>query len=231
MPSLSQASSCLALAIALLSQPASAASLTFSGAGGALPDFDAINGVPGEVSFVITVPEPGVVSGAIDNIHVRLIGFQHTFASDLEVILTHEASGVSRSLFSQIGLPGTAASSNFNDNYDFCGCNTGDLWTTALGLGDVDDIPGESAGLLYYPTNAGSNAPNDFSAAFRGLLAPGQWRLTIRDFAAGDIGDLLAWDLALDVVNTVPEPATQLLVLAGAGVFLLRLCSKSRPAR
>lgn len=188
-----------------------AAPITYTGAGGLLADYDVDLGVPGVVTFTLTVPDGGVIAAGPGNVILRLLGFEHTWSGDLEVLLTHEPTGVSRTVFSRIGEPGVPASSDFGDTYTFGSVFTGNLWAVALALGDIDIIPGDSAlpPRAYYPTNAGSSSPNDFSAAFAGLSPTGVWRLTITDFNPEDTGSLLGWELTLDINPVlIPEPAT-----------------------
>lgn len=188
-----------------------AAPITYTESGGPLADYDVDLDIPGVTTFSLTVPDGGVIAAGSGNVILRLLGFEHTWAGDLEVVLTHEPTGVSRTVFSRIGDPGDPASSDFGDNYSFGSLFTGDLWAVALALGDIDVIPGDSVlpPQTYYPTNAGSSSPNDFNTAFAGITPTGVWRLTITDYNPEDTGSLLGWELTLDIDPVlIPEPAT-----------------------
>ncbi|MFN0167536.1 MAG: proprotein convertase P-domain-containing protein [Bryobacteraceae bacterium] len=203
-----------------LSISALASPITYQGAGGGIPDDG-----PGVFSSVISVPDSGFIAGGLNNVTVRLINLQHTAVSDLTVTLTQESVGVSRTLFDQVGLPDDAPTADLDDVYTFASGNTGDFWTTALLLIDTQVVPGDLAGTpaSYYPINAGSNAPNDFSAAFAGISPTGNWRLTITDVPAFDFGTLESWELILDIEATqVPEPSSTFLVLGGACLLAIR---------
>jgi subtilisin-like proprotein convertase family protein len=209
----------VALAIAAIAAPGVASPVFYTGSGGILADFDPGTLTPGVTTFTIPVPDTGIILGGLDNVQVQLIGLQHTFASDLEILLTYEPSGAAQSLFNQIGLPDTAAPANFNGNYSFASSFTDDLWAIALSLGDVDDIPALNA----FPTSFGSASPNNFSSVFAGLSPAGTWRLTIIDHAPGDTGELLGWQLGLDIgPAAVPEPRTALLAFAALAFLILR---------
>lgn len=198
--------------LALPSAPAHAAIITYSGTGGAIADYDTLLSSPGQTIFTITVPDLLTLQSGSGNLLVRLIGLQHSFAGDLTVTLTHVPTGISRDLFGGIGAP-----SDFDGNYVFSSAQLFDLWATAGALGDIDVIPGSPVG--YFTTNAGSSLANDFSSAFAGLNAAGDWRLTILDGAEGDTGNLLGWELEMDLTN-VPEPSTGVAVAIGAAVLI-----------
>jgi hypothetical protein len=192
-----------------------AATLTFSGPGGFIPDFDV---VPGEITSDATQVDPlnrTVLPG--NSIEVRIIGLWHEYASDLIVRLTHIDSGVTRDLFGSIGISeGTPADSMFLVNYNFRTGFPGDLWATTIPLGTEEFIPGGD----YFPTNDGSSAPNDLSSAFAGVNVNGGWRLTILDNAIDPEPpsyEFEAWELLIDVEDpvTVPEPSTVALFAAG----------------
>ena len=196
-----------------------ASPITYSGSGGPIPDDD-----PGETSFTINVPDVGFVTGGLDNVTVRLINLQHTAISDLTVTLTQESVGTSRTLFDRVGLPGDAPTADLDDIYTFSSIKTGNLWGAAIGLPDTSVVPGELASsATYYPTSAGSSAPNDFSAAFAGSAPTGIWRLTFTDAVGGDAGILGSWELILDIQATeIPEPSSALLLLGGACLLAVR---------
>jgi hypothetical protein len=219
----------------LFASSLSAATLTYGGIGGTIPDWD---GAPGQISFDIQVTDAqGLFIASGNSVEVRFLGLVHDYASDLLVRLTHMETGTSRDLFGSIGVANdNPASANFGGNYSFRTGSAGDLWATALLLGDVDDIPeGE-----YQPTTDGSSTPNDFSSAFAGIAVTGTWRLTFIDnvgpagtlpvigpFSGGLGSDLVGWELAFDTTN-VPEPSTGLLVAAVALLIALRI--KGQPS-
>lgn len=216
MEGMARRTSLIGIAVGLAVAPVWGAPFTYTEPGGALLDYDAETETPGVVSFLINVTETGTLTGGTGNVVLRLLGFEHTWAGDLEVMLTHEPTGVSRTAFSRVGAPADPDNSDFGDNYSFSSSFSWDLWAAAANLGDADVIPGDSVlpPRGYYPTNAGSSLPNDFSAAFAGLKPAGAWRLTITDFSAEDTGSLLGWELTLDIeAARIPEPSTAWLVL------------------
>jgi subtilisin-like proprotein convertase family protein len=230
---------CLRLAAFLVSCVlCQAATVSYSGTGGDIPDYDPSTSPPAVLaSDIIITDEPRLVN----DVTVTIVGLQHSFIGDLIATLSFQPAEVvppivlTRSIFSRIGAvnPGDPGSSaNFNGNYSFNSAFANDIWAMTATLGDVDSLPSGN----YWPVNTGTSAPNDMSSFFNGLPANGTWELAISDNSAGDIGSFLTWTLTLEVANTataeVPEPAHFVLTgIVVAGLVVKRrhpLLTKSR---
>jgi subtilisin-like proprotein convertase family protein len=215
-----------------------AATVSYSGPGGDIPDYDPSASTPSVlVSDIIITDEARLVN----DVTVTIVGLQHSFIGDLIATLSFQPAGVlppivlTRSIFSRIGAvnPGDFGSNaNFDGNYSFNSAFSNDIWTMAATLGDVDSLPFGN----YWPGNGGTSDPNDMSSFFNGLPADGKWELTMSDNSSGDVGSFLYWTLTLDVANTataeVPEPAYFLLTGIVAAALLVKrghpLLTKSR---
>ncbi|WP_169978084.1 proprotein convertase P-domain-containing protein [Tautonia rosea] len=202
---------------------ARAETLTFTGAGGDIPQSS--GGTPGVLTSDIVVSE----SLAITDVTVTLLGLTHTWVGDLIASLTHVDSGTTVDLFNRIdrtGNSGVGDASDFNGDYAFNDAFTGDLWAAAKGGGNNFDIPG---GDYFATTVEGSVS---LLSAFNGVLAAGTWRLSISDNADGDSGSLGSWQLRL---TAIPEPSSIVLVglasVVGVGVGLHRRRRPHAPAR
>lgn len=178
---------------------------TFAGTGtGAIAD--GLSGTPPQYGTpkVISFAVSGMI-GAITSISTNL-NLTHTFAGDLDMVLTSPSGVKSFVLVSRIGV--TAAGS-YGDSSDYCGTynftdsTTGtNIWTVGGNLGTFGAItPGN-----YRTTAAGgpgqSNpAPyTNFTTAFAGLTTAqinGTWKLTIRDAAYCDTGTVTSANLVL----------------------------------
>jgi len=214
--------------------PAAQGSTTYTsavGGSGALNIPDAVGAVPGSLSCVIPIFDPGSI-GAGNQVTLSLLGLQHEAAADLDVTITHYADlaqtiilGGPQFAFSRIGkasndpndfgyLPQFGDPAGTADNYSFNSGFLGDIWTTAFPLGSSEFIPGQAqfAGL-YWTTDPFSGAPNAFSSSFGGQAVAGYWRLDITDNAegptVGSFGSLLQFQLTFEDVTTatVPEPS------------------------
>jgi len=204
--------------------------------------------------FAASIPDDGassltnaiIVSGlanlpaAGSNVRIRLIGFDHDYASDLIVRVTFNdgVTNVTQTVFSEICLPSASrpegCAANFGTvltDYLFQANAPNNLWTTALALGDVDTINAhsETGGLLdldgngqpfpavYAGSNAGSDADNLLFIVLNGLSANGTWTIEVFDAyngAGSGTGSILAW--GVDIFQTeVPEPATAWFAAAG----------------
>ena len=218
---------------------------TFSGGAGgtSIPDPDSGTLLPVPItSSAITVSgvNPATFSGS--NVRVRIYGLSHSWSGDLVVTIQHVASGISSTVFSQIGAVssgdfGYSADflTAFGGFYDFYPGAPNSLWSAAAILGDVDfildAIPGTPpAAVSYFPTGAGSAAGNNFAALTTIADPNGAWVLIITDLAAGpdlvggfpDLGSVIAWEI--QVFDPVPEPAT----IGLASLAVLALAAKSR---
>jgi len=185
-----------------------AATISVTGAGGSIPDYDSGTSTPGVFTsdIVILSGAPLLVAG--NNVTVTLVGLAHDWSGDLTATLSYIGGvTITQDIFNRIGVVNPVDfgyDADFGDftPYSFRSSFTGDLWTTAAGLGAVDLIPGGQ----YWTSGAGSGAANSLSSAFNGLPSAAIWRLTITDNAADGIGSLTEWRLDLEV--DVPEPAT-----------------------
>jgi subtilisin-like proprotein convertase family protein len=117
-------------------------------------------------------------AGKIADVDVNIALF-HTFVGDLDVTLTHVPSGITVTLFTDIGGTDEGLIIRLNDE---AGTDIGsaDNPTDGVVSGTFNS---EGAALL---------------SIFDGLDASGEWRLTVTDDTAvgADIGTLFAWSLA-----------------------------------
>ncbi|MCH8824413.1 MAG: proprotein convertase P-domain-containing protein [Planctomycetes bacterium] len=132
---------------------------------------------------------------------VSLIDFNHTWAGDLIIRLTHKDTGTSVTLLDRPGIP----ESNFGANADFAGNydwqDGGFVW---------DDMTFDG-GVV--PTNVIFGPVTGALSDFAGEDKFGTWSLTISDGAFLDVGSLGGWGFT---VTNVPAPgALALLGLAG----------------
>lgn len=198
------------LAAALSTSFAGAAVISASGSGGAIPQAITSHTNPGVINSDIIIASGGIVTG---NLTVTINGLTHTWVGDVSATLTHVESGLSQDLFWRVGgLTSTSFgdSSNYGGDYSFNNSFAGDLWAAAAS-GDTNlVIPGGS----YFPTSALSGSAVDLSEFFNGTTAAGTWRLTIQDWALGDLGSFTGWDLSFNAASEIPEPSFALPILA-----------------
>ncbi len=163
---------------------------TYTGNGGPLVD----NGL---ARFEIFVPEHGVIK-SFDT--VSLIGFNHTWAGDLTITLTHKDNGLSVTLLDRPGFPlGT-----FGDSADFNGTTSGPYnWADGGFVYDTDFF---GATVTQHALGPVAGALADFV----GKDKYGYWSLTILDSVASDTGVLGSWSLTLQ--NVVPGPGALALL-------------------
>jgi hypothetical protein len=216
----------LLLLLAATAATSAGATLTYPGTGGLLPDSDGT--LPGVFPSTITVTDAGTILAAGNNVEVRLLGLQHSWAGDLVVFLTFQ--GISADIFYRIGIvnagdPGFG--SNFGDiaaNYVFSATG-GDLWAAA-NIPDSESIPGAN----YFPVTAGG-APSNLPAAFNGQPIAGVWTLTIQDESQGDEGSIVGWELVLTTEDPVSIPEPGYGALTGVVLALLAATrTRSRPS-
>ena len=90
-----------------------------------------------------------------------------------------------------------------------------DFWGTAGAIGPNSTIQDAT-----YQASDVSGAPVSLDAIFGNTGTQGDWTLTIGDFAAPDVGDLVSWTLQIETNDLpgpgVPVPAT--LALFGIGL-------------
>lgn len=120
-------------------------------------------------------------SGIVRDVDINL-NIGHTFNGDLDVTLTHVASGISLVLFTDIGGTDEGLIIRLNDE---AGTDIGTVDNPADGAITGQFNP-EGAALL---------------SVFDGLNLAGEWRLTITDdtAAGADIGTLFDWKLSFTV--------------------------------
>jgi subtilisin-like proprotein convertase family protein len=176
----------------------------YSGSGGEIPDFGSPSGNTLTSSIVVS----GDRDFPITSVVVSLQGLTHTWIGDLVATLT-SPSGTAHTLFSRIRLSngfGSGDTSDFNGTYPFA-TTGGNLWAAAASA-----LSSEAVAPGIYQTSAGdTGAPTSINAAFAGQNGNGIWTLSISDFAEGDTGGLIAWQLTI-----VPSPgAAAVLGLSG----------------
>lgn len=120
----------------------------------------------------IFIPDGGIVRDL--NVHLAI---EHDNTSDLDVFLRHVPTGLSLTLFTDIGP--------FEDMY--VKLNDSSL----RDIGDVEITIGQTEALFGRFNPEG----NSQLSLFNGIDASGEWELTINDDSFGDTGQLLLWTL------------------------------------
>jgi PEP-CTERM motif/Proprotein convertase P-domain len=191
--------------------PASAATITTAGSGGAIPEF----GV-GVAQFDINVG----TSGFISDVTVRLTGLSHTRVGNLRVTISNTTTGAFADLVYRVGslAGGAGDNSNYSGNYAFNDAFSGDIWAAAGAASGTNAIV---AGGDYFATGLDGGLVSILSA-FSGTDSAGVWRLTIADLVNNDTGSLTSWELELQTgsappPSTVPEPSSYILFGLGLG--------------
>lgn len=159
------------------------------------PIADSSGGLPGAPTIIdLTLTDSGTISQFVS---VGLLAFRHTWLGDLVVTLEHVESGTKVDLLDRVGRTantGFGNSIDVNGNYvltdDGPAIPTGTLLT-----------PG-TYGIFPNTTPGGSSAGLTSLSAFNGLPLAGTWRLSIQDFAGGDIGSISAFSISLFVSST-----------------------------
>lgn len=190
---------------------AEAATITYTGAGFAIPENDAAG-----MSTDIVISE----SLNISDLTVTLNNLNHTRIGNLIATLTNVTTNTTVTLFDRVGrsegppvIPGY--NRNFAGNYSFNDSFTTNLWVTTTGRTPSTNntvIPGGD----YLPTLGVTGAISPLSA-FNGELSQGIWRLMISDSAPVDTGSLGGWTLSITgnmSGQPVPEPASVVGLLA-----------------
>ncbi|NDG63450.1 MAG: hypothetical protein EBY29_08290, partial [Planctomycetes bacterium] len=143
-------------------------------------DGDGIGSSAG-LAMTFAVPATEFTAG-ISNIRVTLTGLSHPLCGDLTATLTAPNGTTFTTMFARPG--GSTDTSNFNGTYVFDDSFTGNLYTTATTLGNVD----LTAGNYFAANSAGTKVVlNTVFAAIRG---GGNWTLKIADAAASNTGTL-----------------------------------------
>ncbi len=135
----------------------------------AIPEFGG-----GPLQLIMCVP-PG--SGVIGDLDVGLV-ISHTFVGDLDVTLTHLASGISLTLFTDIGGTDEGLIIRLNDE-------------AGVDIGTANNPTDGAISGTFNPEGAA------LLSVFDGLEASGCWRLTVDDdnAAGADVGTLFEWVL------------------------------------
>ncbi len=169
--------------IAAAGLAASTASATNFGGGstGAIAD-----NTPAGTSYTLNVASSGIIV-SMDALN---LDFEHTWAGDLIVTLTHGATSVV--IWDRLGVPASTFGNgdNFLGAYSFVDGGPA-LPETATGL----DIP------------AGTYGTANSLAAFVGQDVNGLWTLNISDNASADTGTVHGWSIDA----TVPAPGAAAL--------------------
>jgi hypothetical protein len=213
--------------VALVSGSVASADVFGPGPGGTIPD--ATTSFTGPGTFTSVIPVGGTIPGLSSLTSVTLTfptlttgeTTRHSWAGDIQAILT-APNGDNVHLFSKVGA--TTATS-FGDSSDLAGTYTfintvtaptfEQAATTALSTAPI------APGTYQRSTNALAGATvgvdNDDYTVFNGDNLNGNWTLTLKDWGAGDTGDLVNW--SMDIF--VPEPSS-LALLGLGGLALLR---------
>jgi len=143
-------------------------------------------------SFPLTSPVPSCATSIKS---VTLVGFSHTWAGDVQVVLTNPA-GVGYNLIARLAAPAAGClafghSSDFVTNYTLVAAADPYI-TSAWPVASAATIPG---GL--FPQYFGEWVSGSAGVANTDLASipavPGIWTLNIYDGAAGDSGSLVSW--------------------------------------
>lgn len=114
-------------------------------------------------------------AGIIRDLNVGL-SIAHTFAGDLDVTLTHVPTGTSVVLFTDIGGTDEGFIIRLDDE-------------AGTDIGTADNPNDGPVTGVFNPEGAA------LLSAFDGLDAAGEWRLSVSDDSAGDVGTLFSWSL------------------------------------
>lgn len=209
-----------------------------TGAGSDIPDFNAANNLPGNVTSTITITQED--SLAIGDLAVAINGLTHTWVGDLIATVSHtdlNGDTVTGTLFNRVGrgdFPGDGDSSNLDGDYVFA--STGEsLWDESAqgssGNGTqstLDDefviAPGTYANVdaagFDNNTNPNVPSPTSLAAIFGGRQSAGEWVIRFTDNDVNDIGSFASTALQFTEATAVPEPGTLgLVTIASIGGF------------
>ena len=182
------------------------------GAGFSIPD-----NTPAGAFSDITVGTAGTIV-SIDSVTMTF-DTTHTWVGDLVATFTSISTGKSVHLFSRVGSStanGVGSNADVLGTYTFT--NTGASFASAAATAGTGLItPGTYARSTHaFGSGTFFNA-NDYTV-FTGDSITGNWRLTISDNAAGDVGSISSWSF-LATTSTVPEPAS--FAVLGLGVVAM----------
>lgn len=185
---------------------------TVGGFPGAIPDGTGgpanYSGAPRDVTFDVIG-----ITNSLTNISLS-IGLNHSWAGDLDVVLTSPTGAASFVIFSRIGAGGFGSNSDFAGTYVFENASPNNIWSAAGGATIApDDYRTSVAGPTSNPA-----ANTDFTGAFIGLNTlqiNGTWTLRFRDGAGGDSGEVTGASLTL----TAPPPSPPAFASANNTTF------------
>jgi hypothetical protein len=189
------------LALACITPPLQAATLSFPGAGtGPIP-------ITADGDLPITFNVAGLTQSTV-TVELRL-QIDHTFVGDLEAVLTSPGGRARMVVFSRAGrVTGTSNGypANLSGLYEFSDSADGDLWAAAEGLATGAVVPAGSYRAVSMGTTLSTSGgcPTSLTGVFGGLTpaqANGSWTLTVGDRAGGDSGSVTAATL---VVHDAP---------------------------
>jgi len=142
------------------------------------------------------------------------INISHTYAGDLTLDLT-SPSGTQLQILARPGgtHPDETSGLPYGYNADLDRRNR---ITFIDGAGTSAEDLGQGGGTIavgsYYPDADGWSQDISSFAGFAGEIAAGDWVLRVGDYAAGDTGRFVRWQLHIEAV---PEPSTNLMMVVG----------------
>ncbi len=218
----------LALAIAVFATSGTAQALTFTSVVNAALADDA-----GDTNPVLTSIDTAASFGPgwfVTSVSLDVV-LDHTWVGDLAIELFSPA-GTELQLMAR---PGTAIGNEqrggpFGDSSNlrptapitFLDSALASAETMGQGVGNNGTIPAGS----FRPDAGGWTTDITTLAGFVGEQAGGLWTLRVGDYANGDLGTLVQWNLNVTAVF-VPEPAPALFV--SLGLVLLACAARFRP--
>ena len=177
------------LGIALLASPVAQAAVTQGSAPNApvAPDNGCTDDTSGNGAGGISDIIAFVEAGTISDVNVR-VEFTQTWRSDIQAALSYSGGGGTIQVINNWDTSGdnlfaTLDSDAANPCSAAADCGTGTNCVTAPG-----------------PTCA----PDVSLNAYDGLTSPGTWTLAVCDRAAGDTGNLVAWEVTVDGDGGLP---------------------------
>ncbi len=177
------------------------------------------------ISSVITVPDNGLFS--LNS--VTITGLTHTWAGDLIITLTHDATTIDIiDRLPRTGGPQNTEGSDFNGDYMFVMSGGADIASVGAGLNNGQIIPAGTYNTLPVGNNSASGgfstADGSYSS-YAGQNVTGNWTLNISDREGGDRGSFTGWSFNVSPI-AVPEAGTLALLLPGIALVGIALRRK-----